>query len=134
MSTGSKSTGSKSTGSKSTAGKAAPRVMRFSDATFIPRFEYGDQAQVASMCSADDGTKLGAGLVRLTTASIPWTIKYDEMIFVIEGSFTVKTENDSLTANARDAIWLPAGTKLTYTSDNALLFYAIYPADWAAEK
>ena len=111
--------------------KSSARVMRFDDNTFTPRFEYGDQAQVASLCAADDGTKLGAGLVRLTSASIPWTIKYDEMIFVIEGSFTVQTDNDTLTANARDAMWLPAGTRLTYQSDNALLFYAIYPNDWA---
>ncbi len=114
--------------------KAPARVMRFATAAFTPRFEYGDQAQVAALCGGDDGTKLGAGLVRLTKASIPWTIKYDEMIFVVEGTFTVTTDTDTLTAQARDAIWLPAGTRLTYESDNALLFYAIYPVDWAAEE
>ena len=36
--------------------KSSPRVMRLSDANFTPRFEYGDQAQVASLCGADDGT------------------------------------------------------------------------------
>ena len=77
---------------------------------------------------------LGSGLVRLTSASIPWTIKYDEMIFVVEGSFTVKTDHETFTAHQHDSIWLPAGTRLTYESDNALLFYAIYPADWAPEE
>ena len=115
------------------AAKSPARVMRFAKAAFTPRFEYGDQAQVAALCGADDGTMLGAGLVRLTSAKIPWTIKYDEMIFVIEGSFTVNTETETLTAQTHDAIWLPAGTRLTYESDNALLFYAIYPVNWADE-
>ena len=105
--------------------------MRSADLIFTPRFEYGDQAQVASLCGADDGTRLGAGLVRLSGASIPWTIKYDELIYVLEGTFTVQTDESSLSAQAGDSIWLPAGTRLTYQSDKALLFYAIYPADWA---
>lgn len=106
--------------------------MKLKDAGYVPRFEYGDQAQVAQLCGADDGTKLGVGLVRISNASIPWTIKYDEFVLVLEGQFTVKTETDVLTANAMESIWLPAGTKLTYVGDNALLLYAIHPSDWAS--
>ena len=112
--------------------KSAPRLMKRDDASFQPRFEYGDQAQAAHLCGTEDGSKLGAGLVRLTNAKIPWTIKYDEIILVLEGSFTVRTANDVLTAQPFDSIWLPAGTALTYEADEALLFYAIHPADWAA--
>ena len=107
--------------------------MTLQDVPFVPRFEYGDQAQVASLCGADDGSKLGVGLVRLTSASIPWTIKYDEFILVLEGRFTVVTDNEELTASAMEAIWLPSGTKLTYKSDKALLLYAIHPTDWATQ-
>ncbi|MEP0940199.1 MAG: hypothetical protein ABJH63_14115 [Rhizobiaceae bacterium] len=113
--------------------KAPPRLMKRSNASFQPRFEYGDQAQAAHLCGTDDGSKLGAGLVRLTKAQIPWTIKYDEIILVLEGTFTVRTENDVLTAGPFDTIWLPAGTALTYEAEEALLFYAIQPADWAAQ-
>lgn len=112
--------------------KSPPRVMALSDVEFNPRFEYGDQAQVAQLCGADDGSKLGVGLVRLTKADIPWTIKYDEFILVLEGRFTVQTETEELVASEQQAIWLPAGTKLTYQSENALLLYAIQPTDWAA--
>jgi len=108
--------------------------MKFEDAVFSPRFEYGDQAQVAQLCGAEDGSKLGAGLVRMTKSSIPWTIKYDEFILVLEGTFTVVTDNDELVANAMDAMWLPAGTSLTYKSDKALLLYAIHPTDWATRN
>lgn len=113
--------------------KAAPRIMKFDDADFKPRFEYGDQAEVAQLCGADDDTELGVGLVRLTKATIPWTIKYDELVVVLEGTFTVKTESGKLTAQTNEAVWLPAGTKLTYESDHALLLYAIHPVNWNSE-
>lgn len=115
-------------------GKAPPRVMDLSDAVFNPRFEYGEQAQVAELCGLADGSKLGAGLVRMSNADIPWTIKYDEFILVLEGTFTVVTEQHELVAHAMQTMWLPAGTSLTYKSDNALLLYAIHPTDWAKSE
>jgi len=114
--------------------KSAARVMKCKDAVFSPRFDYGDQAQVAQLCGADDGSKLGVGLVRLTQSNIPWKIKYDEFILVLEGSITVTTDYDELVANSMEAIWLPAGTSLTYKSDKALLLYAIHPTDWATNE
>lgn len=114
--------------------KSAPRVMKRSDADFVPRFEYGKMAQASHLCGTEDGSKLGAGLVRLSKAEIPWTVKYDEIILVLEGTFTVRTEADVLTAGPLDSIWLPAGTALTYEAEEALLFYAIHPADWASQS
>ena len=111
--------------------KAQPRVMQPGEMTFTPRFAYGDQAQVAVACGPGDGTQLGCGYVRMSGAEIPWTIKYDEIVLVLEGSITIRTGAGDLTAGPRDSIWLPAGTELTYVSENALLFYAIHPANWA---
>ncbi len=108
-----------------------PRVMRAKDHQFTPRFEYGDQAQVAVICGPDDGTALGTGMVRMQNASIPWTIKYDEVVLVLEGEITIRTTEGDLTAGPNDSIWLPKGTELTYISDSALLFYAVHPANWA---
>lgn len=114
--------------------KTPPRIFNLADANFKPRFEYGDQAEVAQLIGADDGSKLGVGLVRLTQATIPWTIKYDEFVLVIEGFFTVETDTGTLSASSMQGVWLPAGTRLTYRSDNALLLYAIQPTDWATSS
>lgn len=105
--------------------------MKGAEADFQPRFEYGDQAQAAHLCGAADGSELGAGLVRLTGAEIPWTVKYDEIILVLEGTFSVQTDDGLLVAEKMDSIWLPAGTKLVYMAEEALLFYAIHPSNWA---
>ena len=108
-----------------------PRVMEWANSTFQPRFEHGDQAQAAPLCGTDDGSKLGAGFGRLTKASFEWTVKYDEIILVLEGEVTAITQTATLRAGLLDTIWLPAGTHVTYQAEDALIFYAIQPADWA---
>ena len=110
--------------------KSAPRVMKRSDANFVPRFEYGEMAQAAHLCGTDDGSKLGAGLVRLTKAEIPWTVKYDEMLTVFEGELTLHADGTSHKLGPRDSIWIPSGTELEYEAQNALVHYAIHPANW----
>ncbi|MEM6619001.1 MAG: cupin domain-containing protein [Pseudomonadota bacterium] len=112
--------------------KSPPRLHRLRELSFAPRFAYGDQAQAVQVCGADDLSELGAGYGRLTQARFPWTIKYDEMILVLEGSLTVHTATGALTAEAGDSVWLPAGTDLEYEAEEALIFYAIHPADWAS--
>ena len=111
--------------------KSKPEVRSFDALEFNPRFEYGEQAEVAVVSNADDMTELGTGFGRLKNANIPWTIKYDEVILVVEGTLTIETESGKLTANARDSVWLPKGTKLIYTAEDALIFYAIHPNNWA---
>lgn len=111
--------------------KSPPRLMKASDLSFIPRFAYGDQAQAARLCGTEDGSELGCGFGRMSRAEIPWTIKYDEILLVLEGSLTVRTADGDLVANKHDTVWLPAGTELTYVTDDAMIFYAIHPANWA---
>ena len=105
--------------------------MPFEKLAFSPRFDYGDQATVAPAVDSDDGTSLGSGFVRLTNASIPWTVQYDEVLLVIDGCVTVHTNNHTLTARKNDTIWLPKGTELRYEAESALIFYAIEPNDWS---
>ena len=108
-----------------------PRAIPFKGLTFQPRFEYGDQAQAAQICGAEDMSELAAGFARMTNARFPWTIKYDEILLVLEGDLTVHTAEGSFSAGPHDAIWLPKGTALEYEAENALVFYAIHPANWA---
>lgn len=109
----------------------APRVAKFQDLAFTPRFEYGDQAQASPICGADDLSELGAGFGRLTNARFPWTIKYDEILLVLEGQLTVHANGEVFTAGPKDTIWLPKGTSLEYEAEDALIFFAIHPANWA---
>jgi ethanolamine utilization protein EutQ len=111
--------------------KSPPRVNRFADLQFNPRFAYGEQAQAVQICGPDDMSELGAGFGRMTSARFPWTIKYDEILVILEGELTIHTGGKALKAGKHDSIWLPAGTELEYEAENALIAYAIHPANWA---
>ncbi len=111
--------------------KTPPKTVSPKALSFQPRFAFGDQAQVAVVSEPEDGTALGAGYVRMQDAEIPWTIKYDEVVLVVEGALTIRTGGVDHVAGPGEAIWLPEGTELVYLADEALLFYAIHPANWA---
>lgn len=115
-----------------TQAKAAPVLRTFANLGFAPRFQYGAMAQVAEASGPGDGTPLGTGFVRLRDARIPWRIRYDEVLLVLEGEVTIQTAERTITAGPRDCIWLPEGTELVYEAEDALVFYAIHPADWAS--
>ncbi len=111
--------------------KSPARLVRFTELEFKPRAEGGDQAQLASICSSEDGSELGCGMARLTNARLEWTVKYDEVLHVVDGQVTVHTPNGTFEANSKDSIWLPAGTPLVYEAEHAIVFFAIHPANWA---
>ena len=113
------------------AARSRARRMSVDDLRFQPRFAYGDQAEIAVVTGSEDGTVLGTGFARFIDAAIPWTIKYDEVILVVEGSLTVETGEGDFVLGPRDSVWLPKGTELVYRSASALVFYAIHPSDWA---
>jgi ethanolamine utilization protein EutQ len=116
-----------------TKDKAALRVERFDALKFAPRFEYGHMAQLADTCGDKDGSELGTGWCRLTAARIPWTIGYDEVLTVIEGSLRLRANGEVHELGRLDSIWLPSGTELVYEAESALLHYAVHPSKWPAE-
>ena len=112
---------------------AEARRIGFDTLAFAPRFAHGDMGQVVEVTGTGEGTVLGTGFARFTDARIPWTVRYDEVLLVLEGRVTVRTAQGDLEAGPRDCVWLPEGTELTYVSESALVFYAIHPADRAEE-
>ena len=84
-------------------------------------------AELAETCGESDGTLLGTGFVRLKKAKIPWTIHYDEVLTVIEGTLKIHANGTVHELVPLDSIWLPNGSELIYEADEALITYAILP-------
>jgi len=102
----------------------------FIDLAFVPRAEGGDVAALAEISGTKEGTELGTGFARLSKARLSWTVRYDEVLIVIEGELTVHVDGFPLVAEPRDAIWLAAGSAVIYEAEAALVLYAIHPANW----
>ncbi|MFT9636537.1 ethanolamine utilization protein EutQ [Alcaligenes phenolicus] len=117
-----------------TTEKTLPRVIRFDDLLFQPRQEKPEMAQLAEIVGEEDGTPLGAGYARLNQARIEWTVLYDEVVTVVEGSMRIHTPQGILEAGPRDCVWLPAGTPLIYEAESALIHYCLHPSNWASAR
>lgn len=118
----------------STDQKTPPRVARFDALTFEPRFAFPQMCEVVEVAGLADRSELSGGFARFTAAEIPWQVRYDELILVLEGEFSVETPSGRMTAGPKDTIWLPAGTPVTYIAENALVFYSLQPASWMNQE
>lgn len=75
---------------------------------------------------------LAAGFMSFDHASFPWHLTYDEIDYVVEGTFTVETGGTVYTCAAGDVFYIPKDTKVIFGSpDQAKVFYVTYPANWA---
>ncbi|KAB2657964.1 ethanolamine utilization protein EutQ [Brucella tritici] len=113
--------------------KSPARVNRFAELAFQPRFAYPEMAEVVEVAGLADRSELSGGFARFKNADIPWQVRYDELILIISGSFSVETPKGLLKTGPMDTIWLPAGTPVRYISSDALVFYSLQPATWINE-
>ena len=94
---------------------------------------YGDgpgEASIARLVGPQDSATMGAYLARFNGRSVPWTVRYDEVIACIEGEFRLQVGPTLHVLNPGDVIWIPKDTELAYDGTDSLVFIAIAPVDW----
>ena len=78
---------------------------------------------------------LCAGFMTFDHSRLPWHLTYDEVDYVVEGTFTVQAAGKTYTLNAGDVLYIPKDTKVVFSSsEKARVFYVTYPANWADLK
>ncbi|MGN0628522.1 MAG: cupin domain-containing protein [Oscillospiraceae bacterium] len=81
----------------------------------------------------EESPNLGVGVMELKNGTeFPWTLNYDEVEYVIDGTIVLKSEAGDVTAHAGDMTFIPKGTSIHFsTPDHVRFIYISYPADWA---
>ena len=90
-------------------------------------------ATIARLIGPDQSRTMGGGIATFDGCSVEWTVLYDEVIVVLEGTFRLRLGPDgerTIEASPGDVIWLPENTPLKYEGNGAKVFYALYPVDW----
>lgn len=76
-------------------------------------------------------TTMVCGLSTFENARIPWTMRYDEYFYCIEGRMRFREGDEVHEIGPHDAIWLPDGVEIVYEADEkATVAFAVYPIDW----
>ena len=114
---------------------ANPKVTQVKGSTVV--LESFDQAPLGQNIKLKDvitarQANLAAGFMEFDCAKLPWNLTYDEVDYVVEGTFTVETGGKVYTCVAGDVLYIPKDTQVVFGSPNqAKVFYVTYPANWS---
>lgn len=91
-----------------------------------------DQVYTKDFFDLTESPRLGAGLMVMKDSTFDWTLNYDEVDYVIDGTLKVIGQNGTASANAGQLILILKGSKIKFSAETSARFiYITYPADWA---
>ncbi len=83
------------------------------------------------LVSLTESPRLGCGLMVMEDTTFNWTLGYDEIDYIIEGTLTIIIDGRHITANAGELILIPRGSSIQFSVEGKARFiYVTYPADW----
>ena len=106
------------------------KLFKASDMAFEPYGGPPGSATIARLVGPEISHSMGAGIATFDACSIEWTVLYDEVVVVLEGTFRLRVGKETHELSPGDVIWLPENTPLRYEGDKAKVFYALSPVDW----
>jgi ethanolamine utilization protein EutQ len=100
----------------------------------FPEAPAGTKVGMTDVITEREGN-LGAGFMTFEKSEMPWTLSYDEVDYVVEGEFTIKTGGKLYTMRPGDVFHIPKGTSVVFGSPSfCKVFYVVYPANWLSQN
>lgn len=94
----------------------------------------GDTVYTKDLFSLEESPRLGCGIMEMKDTTFDWTLNYDEVDYVIEGSLSIIINGKTVTAGPGEVILIPKGSSIKFSVPNyARFIYVTYPADWASQ-
>ena len=98
------------------------------------RFDTGnpnDKVFLTDVFTIEESGRLSCGVMEMEESTFDWTLNYDEIDYVIDGTLEIIVDGRKVTGNKGDAILIPKGSKIKFSApDFARFLYVIYPANW----
>jgi ethanolamine utilization protein EutQ len=74
---------------------------------------------------------MGCSVLTMKQASLPWTLRYDEYFYCLDGELSLHVGDRTYVMEPGDGVWIPDNTKLVYEAkDTAKVIVVLYPVDW----
>jgi ethanolamine utilization protein EutQ len=89
-------------------------------------------SQLARVMTEENSDTIGFGLMNFKDGCvIPWTVKYDEAIYVTKGVCIIGFDGKKFEGQTGDMIFVRRGTPITYESrGDSEAVYCTYPGWW----
>lgn len=93
-----------------------------------------DVVYTKDLFTLEESPRLGCGIMEMKQTTFDWTLNYDEIDYVIEGTLSIIIDGKTVTAGPGELILIPKGSKIKFSVPNyARFIYVTYPADWAGQ-
>lgn len=86
--------------------------------------------QLARLVGADISKTMAVALGTYDNCIVDWTVRYDEVVYCIEGVLRLTIDGVVREYNPGDIIWIPENTELRYEGYKAKVLFVIAPVDW----
>jgi len=109
-------------------------TIQVSDDDLMNTGKPGDIVYTKDLFTLEESPRLGCGIMEMKETTFDWTLNYDEIDYVIEGTLNIVINGKSVTANAGELVLIPKGSSIKFSVQNyARFIYVTYPADWASQ-
>ncbi len=94
----------------------------------------GDKVWLKDLFSLKESPRLGAGIMEMDQTIFDWTLNYDEVDYIIEGTLEIVVNGRKTIGHAGDVILIPKGSRIQFSSPGYSRFlYVVYPANWESQ-
>ena len=94
-----------------------------------------DAVYTKDLFTLEESPRLGCGMMEMKETTFDWTLNYDEVDYVIEGTLDIIIDGRKISASEGELIFIPKGSKIQFSvKDWARFIYVTYPADWATQN
>lgn len=91
----------------------------------------GDEVYLKDVISVEESPRLGCGIMEMKESTFDWTLKYDEVDYVIDGTLEIVIGDRKVVGEKGDIILIPKDTAIKFSvPDFCRFMYVVYPANW----
>ncbi len=91
----------------------------------------GDKVYLLDTLTLEESPRLGTGVMEMEESCFDWTLKYDEIDYVIEGTLEIIIGDRKIIGNKGDVIFIPKDSTIKFNAPKFTRFmYVTYPANW----
>ena len=98
------------------------------------RFDTGiptDKVGIKEVLNIKECPNMATGFLEIENSSFDWTLGYDEVDYIIEGSLEITIDGRTYIGNAGDVFYIPKDSSITFkASEYCKFFFSTYPANW----
>lgn len=105
------------------------------ESVICERFDTGrasDKVGIKEILNIKECPNMATGFMTIDHSEFDWTLRYDELDYIVEGSMDITINGKTYTGKQGDVFYIPKDTSITFGSrDSCKFFFSTYPANWA---